>query len=148
MDKVSPEQRSWTMSQVKGRDTGPEKIVRSLLHAMGYRFRIQRADLPGKPDIVLPRFKTALFVHGCFWHRHPGCKRASTPASNMPYWDAKFARTVARDVRNQDELERQGWRVLIVWECELKNKDALRGRLQNYFAELGNHERTAPNSGA
>ena len=130
MDKVSPEKRSWTMDQVKGRDTGPEKIVRSLLHSMGYRFRLQRVDLPGKPDIVLPKFKTALFVHGCFWHRHPGCKRATTPTSNTSYWDAKFFRTVARDVRNQKDLASLGWAVVIVWECELKDTDALQDKLK------------------
>ena len=133
MDKVSPEKRSWTMGRVKAQDTGPEKLVRSLLHRMGYRFRLQRSDLPGKPDIVLPKFKTALFVHGCFWHRHPGCKRATTPASNTAYWDGKFGRTVLHDAKNQKELEALGWRVLIVWECELKNLPALRTRLSNYF---------------
>lgn len=133
MDSVSPEKRSWVMAQVKGRDTKPEKAVRSLLHRMGYRFRLQRAGLPGKPDIVLPKFKTALFVHGCFWHRHPGCKRATTPASNTAYWDKKFARTVARDAKSQKELEVLGWRVLIVWECELKNLPALQARLFDYF---------------
>lgn len=136
MDKVSPEKRSWTMAQVKGRDTGPEKAVRSLLHHMGYRFRLQRADLPGKPDIVLPKFKIALFVHGCFWHRHPGCKRATTPVSNTAYWDKKFAHTVARDAKNQKELEALGWHVLIVWECELKNLPSLQARLSDYFNPL------------
>ena len=105
MDTASPEKRSWIMRQVKGRDTSPEKIVRSLLHRMGYRFRLQRDDLPGKPDIVLPRFKTVVFVNGCFWHRHSGCKRATTPATNVDYWQTKFARNVARDARNQAELE-------------------------------------------
>ena len=136
MDKVSPEKRSWTMAQVKGRDTGPERIVRSLLHRMGYRFRLQRADLPGKPDIALPKFKTALFVHGCFWHRHPSCKRATMPTSNTDYWDRKFARTVARDAQNQKELEALGWHVFIVWECELKDLAALQARLFDYFNPL------------
>ena len=121
------------MRQVKGRDTSPEKIVRSLLHRMGYRFRLQRDDLPGKPDIVLPRFKTVVFVNGCFWHRHSGCKRATTPATNVDYWQTKFARTVARDARNQAELEKMGWRVVIVWECELKDKTTLEKRLDDYL---------------
>lgn len=121
------------MAQVKARDTGPERLVRSLLHRMGYRFRLQRTDLPGKPDIVLPKFKTALFVHGCFWHRHPGCKRATTPTSNIIYWDKKFGRTVLRDAKNKKELEALGWRVVIVWECELKNLPALQARLSEYF---------------
>lgn len=121
------------MRQVKGRDTSPEKIVRSLLHRMGYRFRLQRDDLPGKPDIVLPRFKTVVFVNGCFWHRHSGCKRATTPATNVDYWQTKFERNVARDARNQAELEKMGWRVVIVWECELKDKTTLEKRLDDYL---------------
>ena len=133
MDTASPEKRSWIMRQVKGRDTSPEKIVRSLLHRMGYRFRLQRDDLPGKPDIVLPRFKTVVFVNGYFWHRHSGCKRATTPATNVDYWQTKFARNVARDARNQAELEKMGWRVVIVWECELKDKTTLEKRLDDYL---------------
>ena len=113
------------MRQVKGRDTSPEKIVRSLLHRMGYRFRLQRDDLP--------RFKTVVFVNGCFWHRHSGCKRATTPATNVDYWQTKFARNVARDARNQAELEKMGWRVVIVWECELKDKTTLEKRLDDYL---------------
>jgi DNA mismatch endonuclease (patch repair protein) len=136
MDKISPEKRSWTMAQVKGRDTRPEKIVRALLHGMGYRFRLQRTDLPGKPDIVLSRFKTAVFVHGCFWHRHFGCKRATMPVSNHEYWRVKFARTVVRDGRNRELLESDGWRVLVIWECELKDLAALRSRLHEFFAAL------------
>ena len=133
MDTASPEKRSWIMRQVKGRDTSPEKIVRSLLHRMGYRFRLQRDDLPGKPDIVLPRFKTVVFVNGCFWHRHSGCKRATTPATNVDYWQPKLALTGARDARNQAELEKMGWRVVIVWECELKDKTTLEKRLDDYL---------------
>ena len=135
MDKVSPEKRSWTMAQVKGKDTGPEKAVRSLLHSMGYRFRLQRKDLPGKPDVVLSKFKTALFVHGCFWHRHPGCKRATMPTSNIDYWNRKFTRTVTRDARNQKALDSLGWRVLIIWECELKDLDALQDKLKSFLSE-------------
>ena len=120
MDTVSPAKRSSVMAQVKGRDTRPERVVRSLLFRHGFRFRLHRADLPGKPDIVLPRYKTVVFVHGCFWHRHPGCKRASMPASNVAYWERKFARTVVRDAANQAALERSGWRVFIIWECALQ----------------------------
>lgn len=120
MDTVSPAKRSSVMAQVKGRDTRPEKVVRSLLFRHGFRFRLHRADLPGTPDIVLPRYKTVVFVHGCFWHRHPGCKRASMPASNVAYWERKFQRTVLRDAANQAALERLGWRVIILWECALR----------------------------
>jgi len=136
MDTISPEKRSWTMAQVKGRDTRPELIVRSLLHRLGFRFRVQRKDLPGKPDIVLPKHKTVVFVHGCFWHRHPGCKRASTPADNFQYWRAKFSRTVTRDATHQAALEQSGWRVLVVWECELRDMEALARRLGDAFHVL------------
>jgi DNA mismatch endonuclease (patch repair protein) len=133
MDNISPEKRSWTMAQVKGRDTKPELIVRSLLHRLGLRFRVQCKELPGKPDIVLPKHRTVIFVHGCFWHRHPGCKRASTPADNAQYWQAKFTRTVARDEAHRAALEQLGWRVLVVWECELRDMETLTQRLDNAF---------------
>jgi DNA mismatch endonuclease (patch repair protein) len=129
MDKVSPQERSRVMAQVKGKNTEPEKRVRSLLHKNGFRFRFHRKDLPGAPDIVLPKKKTVIFVHGCFWHRHPGCKRASTPASNMDYWTRKFARNQARDADNQARLTSLGWRVIIVWECELRDINNLKKRL-------------------
>ena len=136
MDSVSPEKRSWVMAQVKGRNTRPEKAVRSLLHRMGYRFRLQRADLPGKPDIVLPKYRTVIFVHGCFWHRHTDCKRATMPATNIDYWTRKFERNVTRDEQNKAALESDGWRVLVVWECELKNLATLQARLFDYFNTL------------
>jgi DNA mismatch endonuclease (patch repair protein) len=136
MDSVSPEKRSWVMAQVKGRNTKPEKVVRSLLHRMGYRFRLQRADLPGKPDIVLPKYHTAIFVHGCFWHRHADCKRATMPATNIDYWNRKLERNVARDAQNKAILENGGWRVLVVWECELKDLTALQARVLDYFNTL------------
>ncbi|MDR1920342.1 MAG: very short patch repair endonuclease, partial [Candidatus Adiutrix sp.] len=113
----------------KGKDTVPEKRVRSLLHRLGFRFRLHRRDLPGAPDIVLPKKRTVIFVHGCFWHRHPGCARASRPASNQAYWDRKFARNQARDAANQARLTSFGWRVIIIWECELKDMDLLENRL-------------------
>jgi DNA mismatch endonuclease (patch repair protein) len=133
MDSVSPEKRSWVMTQVKGRDTRPEKAVRSLLHGLGYSFRLQRKDLPGKPDIVLSKHHAVIFVHGCFWHRHPGCKRATMPADNAEYWARKFERNVARDAKNQNMLEEQGWRVLAVWECELKSLEVLRKTLDSFL---------------
>lgn len=129
MDKVSGEKRSWIMAQVKGRNTKPELMVRSLLHRLGYRFRLHRSSLPGNPDIVLPRYKAVVFVHGCFWHRHMGCKRASIPTSNVLYWSNKFDRTVKRDEENKGTLESLGWNVITVWECEIKDLSALESRL-------------------
>ena len=108
------------MSAVKGKDTKPELLVRKLLHALGYRFRIQRKGLPGRPDIVLPRYKTAIFVNGCFWHRHEGCKYASTPSTNSEFWEKKFTANVERDARNYAALKEQGWNVIVIWECEIK----------------------------
>lgn len=108
------------MSGIKGKNTKPELLLRSALHAQGFRFRIQRKDLPGKPDIVLPKYKTIIFVHGCFWHRHPGCKYAYTPKSNVEFWTNKLEGNVTRDRLTEQTLEEMGWRVLIVWECEIK----------------------------
>lgn len=129
MDNVSKEKRSWIMSQVKGRDTKPEIVVRSLLHRLGYRFRINRRDLPGKPDIVLPKYHTVIFVHGCFWHRHIGCKRATTPSSNTAYWKHKFDLNVSRDEANKALLEELGWNVIVIWECELKYLQELKSKM-------------------
>lgn len=119
-DSLSPERRSWNMSRIRGTDTGPEIALRSLLHRAGYRFRLHDRHLPGRPDIVLPRFRTVIFVHGCFWHRHAGCRNATTPGSRTEFWIRKFQGTVARDARKAAELEAAGWKVITVWECELK----------------------------
>ncbi len=127
MDCLTPEQRKRNMSAIKGRDTKPEILLRKLLHSLGYRFRIQRKDLPGRPDIVLPRYKTAIFVNGCFWHRHKGCKYASTPSTNRDFWEKKFAANVERDTRNYAALKALGWHVVIIWECEVK--EILRSRV-------------------
>ncbi|MCD8062392.1 MAG: DNA mismatch endonuclease Vsr [Akkermansiaceae bacterium] len=120
MDIVSKEKRSRMMSGIKGKNTKPELLLRSALHKLGFRFRIQRKDLPGKPDIVLPKYKTIIFVHGCFWHRHPGCKYAYTPKSNIEFWTSKLEGNVIRDRLTEKALEEMGWRILIVWECEVK----------------------------
>lgn len=109
------------MARVKQKDTGPEMRVRRALHRLGYRFRLHRADLPGRPDIVLPRYRIAILVHGCFWHRHPGCKLASSPKTRQEFWRAKFEANVARDSRNEITLEAMGWRPAVVWECETKD---------------------------
>jgi len=105
------------MSRIKGRDTKPEMIVRSILHRAGYRFRVHRRDLPGTPDIVLPKHRLAIFVHGCFWHRHPGCKYAYTPKSQVEFWEHKFRENVKRDQRKRMALEDAGWKVIVIWEC-------------------------------
>lgn len=117
------------MRHVRSIDTTPEKKVRSLLHKLGYRFRLHRNDLPGKPDIVLLKHRTVVFVHGCFWHRHHGCSHATTPASSQTYWLPKFRRTVERDKRNQEILRKNGWNVVIVWECETKDLSNLSQQL-------------------
>lgn len=120
MDHLTKEKRSWNMSRIRSKDTGPEMRVRSALHRAGYRFRLHVKDLPGRPDIVLPKYKTVIFVHGCFWHRHKGCSRATMPSSNQEYWKQKFKRNVERDKCEQAELKQLGWRVFVVWECKIK----------------------------
>jgi len=129
MDNLNPEQRRRTMAAVKSRDTTPELIVRRLLHEAGFRFRLCRKDLPGKPDIVLPKYRTVIFVNGCFWHQHPGCKHASMPESQRRYWQAKLDRNVGRDAKNQAELTSLGWKVVVVWECETRKAGGLTERL-------------------
>ena len=120
--KVS-EQRSRNMSAIKSKNTKPEIKVRKVLHSMGYRFRLHSKDLPGSPDIVLPKYKTVIFVHGCFWHRHENCKYASTPKTRQEFWEAKFRENINRDKLNQENLSSKGWKIIIVWECEIKDKD-------------------------
>ena len=117
------------MSRIKGANTGPERIVRSLMHRMGYRFRLHRKDLPGRPDVVLPRYNTVVLVHGCYWHRHSDCHLAYSPKSNREYWQAKFIENVNRDARQYGELTTLGWRVITVWECETKVPEVLAKRL-------------------
>ena len=107
------------MSHVRNRDTRPEKIIRSILHKSGFRFRIQRKDLPGKPDIVLPKYKTIIFVHGCFWHQHEGCKKALPPKSNVSFWVEKFRKNKERDRKVIRTLQESGWKVIVVWQCEI-----------------------------
>ncbi|MFL4471543.1 very short patch repair endonuclease [Tateyamaria armeniaca] len=126
-------QRSWNMSRIRGKDTQPEMIVRRLLHSMGYRYRLHAPELPGKPDIVFrPRMK-AIFVHGCFWHRHPGCKHTTTPKSREEFWRKKFLQNMDRDRRNLQSLHDAGWATEIVWECETKNTGALASQLRKFL---------------
>ena len=121
MDVFTKEKRSQIMSKIKGKDTKPEKVVRSLLHQMGYRFRLHRRDLPGNPDIVLPKYKKIIFVHGCFWHGHEDCPRAKRPSTNKKFWDEKLSKNIERDKKNQCELGKLGWQLLVVWQCQIKD---------------------------
>lgn len=121
------------MRRVVKKSSKPEVMVRSLLHSMGLRFALHRRDLPGTPDIVMPRWRTIILVHGCFWHQHPGCRHATQPRVNLAYWKPKLARNLARDQRVEQELEADGWRVLVVWECETKDRQALACRLESEF---------------
>jgi DNA mismatch endonuclease (patch repair protein) len=130
-DRISEARRSWNMSRIRGKDTKPEIAVRSMLHRLGYRFRLHRNDLPGRPDIVLPSRKSVILVHGCYWHRHPGCRYAYSPKSRVDFWEKKFSENIARDRRNMDELQSIGWRALVVWECELREPDELKKRLKD-----------------
>ena len=128
LHKVS-KQRSRNMSAIKSKNTKPEIAVRKLLHSLGYRFRLHRKDLPGSPDIVLPKYKTVIFVHGCFWHRHENCKYASNPKTRVEFWNKKFKDNILRDIKNQERLKSLGLKSKIIWECETKNIDKLREKL-------------------
>lgn len=119
-DTISSEHRSWNMSRIRGQNTRPELRLRSLLHRAGFRFSLHAKNLPGRPDIVLTRYRTVIFVHGCFWHRHRGCRNATSPTTRREFWQEKFKQNVARDERNRTELYAAGWHVITVWECELK----------------------------
>ena len=119
-DKLTPEKRSWNMSRIKGKDTKIEVEVRKYLFSKGYRFRKNDKRYPGKPDIVLPKYHVAIFVHGCFWHRHKGCKDATTPKTRTEFWLEKFDKNVKNDQIKQEKLRELGWKVIVIWECELK----------------------------
>ncbi len=129
MDTVSTEIRSRIMAQVKSKGMKPEMRVRRLLHSLGYRYRLHRSDLPGRPDLVFPSRRKVVFVNGCFWHRHPGCSRVRIPSTNQDYWLSKLQRNYERDCRNKDLLEQNGWSVMTVWECELRDLSETTERL-------------------
>ena len=129
MHKVS-EQRSRNMSAIKSKNTKPEIAVRKLLHSMGYRFRLHRKDLPGSPDIVLPKYKTVIFVHGCFWHRHENCKYTYTPKTRQEFWENKFNSNKKRDQKIQKEIIDLGWKFIIIWECETHNIQPLEEKIK------------------
>lgn len=120
VDTLTKEKRSWNMSRIREKNTKPEILVRSFLHRAGFRFRLHDRSLPGKPDIVLKKYKSVIFVNGCFWHRHEGCPKATTPKTRLEFWEAKFRGTVERDREQKDALEELGWRVICIWECELE----------------------------
>lgn len=129
MDRLNAAERSANMARIRGKDTGPEMQVRRIAHSMGLRFRLHRKDLPGRPDLVFPKHRLAVFVHGCFWYRHPGCGWASTPSTRPEFWRAKFDANVERDLRQQAALTEQGWKVLVLWECGLKDDRPVRAAL-------------------
>ena len=135
VDTFSKETRSYVMSRIKCKDTKPEIIVRSYLFSRGLRFRKNDKRYPGSPDIVFPKYKTIVFVHGCFWHLHEGCKYARIPKSNVDYWEKKLYRNRERDKHNQKELEKMGWNVITVWECELK-KNKVEQTLEELYAQI------------
>lgn len=154
MDRISKEHRSWNMSRIRGKDTTPELTVRSLLHRLGYRFRLHRKHLPGHPDIVLPKYQAVVFVHGCYWHRHKRCRLAYTPKTHANFWQRKFQENVERDKNAVKTLRQAGWRVLIVWECQISNEQLLVTRLLRFLtkaphqadASLRNRENSSGNS--
>lgn len=129
-DKLTREKRSWNMSRIRGKDTEIEVKVRKYLFSQGFRFRKNVSDMPGKPDIVLPKYKTVIFIHGCYWHRHAGCKNCTTPSTNRDFWLDKFEKNIKNDSKHQQELEAAGWKVLTLWECEIEDDfDRLMGNL-------------------
>ena len=134
-DIYEPRKRSEIMSRIRGRGTKPEIIVRRIAHRLGYRFRLHRKDLPGRPDMVFPRHRVVIMVHGCFWHRHPGCKHASTPKTRESFWKNKLEDNVARDGRNESALRELGWRVMVIWECETKDREAVADRIESFLRQ-------------
>lgn len=140
LDRLSQERRSWLMSRIKGANTKPEVAVRSLLHRMGYRFRMHRKGLPGTPDIVLPRLSAVVFVHGCFWHGH-WCKQTKMPKSKKRYWGEKIDSNRRRDARKRRQLRELGWNVVVVWECELKQPKKLSARLSRLLERTSRDDR-------
>ena len=133
MDNLSRAQRSATMARVRSRDTGPELIVRRLVHSLEYRYRLYRSNLPGKPDLAFPHRKKAIFVHGCFWHGHDCSAGTNRPRSNRSYWQRKLLGNQRRDIANRAALRGLGWKVLVVWECQLGNLGRLRSRIERFL---------------
>lgn len=133
VDRLSKNHRSWLMSRVRGKDTQPELLVRKCAHSLGLRFRLHRPDLPGRPDLVFPSRGTVVFVHGCFWHRHRGCRKASVPSTRRQFWMEKFQRNVARDAQVIRQLRRLGWAVVVIWECQTRDPKKLEKLVRKKF---------------
>ena len=139
MDRLTPEHRSWNMSRIAGRNTVPEQALRRILHRIGFRFRLTTGEkVFGKPDIVLPKYRTVVFMHGCFWHRHRNCKQCYTPKTRIDFWKRKFESNKKHDRRVGRALHREGWHVVIVWECQLRNIRALEKRFTRVKSRYGN----------
>lgn len=134
-DTLSPVRRSELMSRVRSKDTKPEMRVRRMVHAMGYRYRLHHGKLPGRPDMVFPKRRKIIFVHGCFWHRHEDCRRNRTPKSRREFWDAKLEKNRLRDLENQSKLREMGWDVLVVWECETEEAAGFPGRIMSFLED-------------
>jgi len=140
MDNLTPEERSKLMGLVKSKDTKPEMRVRRALFSMGFRYRLQCKDLPGRPDIVFRKYKTVVFVHGCFWHRHPECKKTRTPKSNVEFWEKKFEANCARDELVLNQYEELGWTVITIWECETETEETLLAALSRVEAAIKSNQ--------
>lgn len=136
MDTLTPEQRRKNMQHIRSKDTKPEIIARKFLFSKGFRYRKNDSRLPGHPDIVLPKYHTVVFVHGCFWHRHPDCPKATTPVNNRDFWQNKFDKNVERDIKEQKQLGDMGWNVIVVWECEISDKKNRTKRLETLAKEI------------
>jgi len=134
-DTLSPEERSQRMSLIRGKDTTPELRLRRLVHGMGFRYRLHVKELPGKPDLVFPARKAVIFMHGCFWHRHPGCKLARMPKSKLNFWKPKLEGNRKRDIVNQTLLKKLGWRSLVIWECEMRNLDKVAKKVRDFLTK-------------
>lgn len=135
MDKISPARRSANMRAIRSKGMKPEMLVRRAVYRLGRRYRLHRKDLPGKPDLVFIGAKKAIFVHGCFWHQHPGCREGRPPSSNQSYWGPKLARNVERDAQSLERLRAAGWQALVIWECETADANALAARLKSFTEE-------------
>jgi DNA mismatch endonuclease (patch repair protein) len=135
MDKISTERRSANMRNIRSKDTAPELVLRKLIYGLGYRYRLHRRDLAGRPDIVFPCRRKAIYVHGCFWHQHSGCREGRLPASRLEYWEPKLRRNRDRDAANQARLEAEGWKVLVIWECQTKETAPLTEGLKHFLEQ-------------